>query len=213
MQGSDAPTHSAAIIARDLACQRGDRLLFRRLTLTLGAGEACHITGANGVGKTTLIRTLAGLSLPYAGEAQCTGTVGLLDERTGLDPEQPLGRALDFWFGLDGTADAGAVMERLRLADLAEVPVRYLSTGQRKRAGLARLLGQAADVWLLDEPLSGLDTASQALVEEVVREHITRGGAALIASHQALRIEGLRTLALEDFVPPMEAPEDAEALA
>lgn len=194
-------------MARDLACMRGDRLLFRRLTLTLGAGEACHITGANGAGKTTLIRTLAGLSLPYAGEAQCTGAVGLLDERAGLDPEQPLGRALDFWFGVDRAVEPEEIMRRLRLTDLAEVPVRYLSTGQRKRAGLARLLGQAANVWLLDEPLSGLDTASQGLVEELVSEHVARGGTALIASHQALRIEGLRMLALEDFVPPRESLE------
>jgi len=194
-------------MARDLACMRGDRLLFRRLTLTLGAGEACHITGANGAGKTTLIRTLAGLSLPYAGEAQCTGAVGLLDERAGLDPEQPLGRALDFWFGVDRAVEPEEIMRRLRLTDLAEVPVRYLSTGQRKRAGLARLLGQAANAWLLDEPLSGLDTASQGLVEELVSEHVARGGTALIASHQALRIEGLRMLALEDFVPPRESLE------
>lgn len=200
MQGSDAPQ----IIAKDLACQRGDRLLFRRLTLELRAGEACHITGANGAGKTTLIRTLAGLSAPYVGEARCEGTIGLLDERIGLDPEQTLGAALAFWFGLDGPADRAGVLERLRLGDLVEVPVRYLSTGQRKRAGLARLLGQGAQIWLLDEPLSGLDTTSQGLVEELVSEHCARGGVALIASHQALNVPGLKTLAIEDFVPPPE---------
>lgn len=200
MQGSVPPR----IFARALACRRGDRLLFRGLSLDLGAGEACHITGANGAGKTTLIRTLAGLSAPYAGEAGCAGTAGLLDERTGLDPEQTLSAALDFWFAIDGAGERASVLERLRLTDLMDVPVRYLSTGQRKRAGLARLLGQRAPVWLLDEPLSGLDTASQALVCELIAEHLAGQGAALIASHQSLEVPGLQTLAIEEFVPPAE---------
>lgn len=195
MQGSQSPR----IVAQDLACRRGDRLLFRRLSLALGAGEACHITGANGAGKTTLIRTLAGFSAPYLGQARCEGSVALLDERTGIDPEHTLGAALDFWFAIDDTADRTGVLDRLRLADLVDVPVRYLSTGQRKRAGLARLLGQGAQVWLLDEPLSGLDTASQALVSELINEHLTHQGTALIASHQPLDVPGLQLLAIEDY--------------
>jgi len=205
MQGSAAPQ----IYAKDLACRRGDRLLFRKLSLSIGPGEACHITGANGSGKTTLIRTLAGLSAPYAGEAGCDGPlgkgpVGLLDERIGLDPELALGAALDFWFALDGAPDREGVLARLRLNRLVDVPVRYLSTGQKKRAGLARLLGQGAPVWLLDEPLSGLDTASQELVSDLVIEHLGNQGSALIASHQPLSVPGLKTLALEDFAVPLE---------
>jgi len=200
MQASIAPR----IVASNLACRRGDRLLFRRLSLELAAGEACHITGANGAGKTTLIRTLAGLSSAYAGEAWCEGGIGLLDERIGLNPEQSLGAALDFWFALDGCVDRAVVLTRLRLNELCEVPVRYLSTGQRKRAALARLLGQDASVWLLDEPLSGLDTASQGLVEDLVTQHCANGGVALIASHQALNMPGLKTLAIEDFTVPPE---------
>ena len=179
-------------------------MLFRKLSLSIGPGEACHITGANGSGKTTLIRTLAGLSTPYAGEAACTGPVGLLEERTGLDPELSLGAALDFWFALDETRDRASVLERLRLSALIDVPVRYLSTGQKKRAGLARLLGQGAPVWLLDEPLSGLDTASQDLVCTLITEHLASGHSALIASHQALDVPGLKTLAIEDYAVPLE---------
>lgn len=190
--------------ARDLACQRGERLLFRRLSFRLEPGAACHVTGANGAGKTTLLRALAGLTTPFAGEVRREGTLGLLDERSGLNPELPLERALAFWFGVDGAGDAAAIMARMRLAGLSEVPVRYLSTGQKKRAALARLIGQRAAIWLLDEPLSGLDTASQGLVTELVAEHCRTGGIALIASHQALGVPGMTSFAIEDFAAPPE---------
>ncbi|MEM6826505.1 MAG: heme ABC exporter ATP-binding protein CcmA [Pseudomonadota bacterium] len=200
MQGSVA----LRIYANKLACRRGDRLLFRKLSLELGPGEACHVTGANGSGKTTLIRTLAGLNAPFTGTAQCEGAIGLMDERTGLDTEQPVGRALDFWFAIDGTSDRETVLDRLGLTSLIDVPVRYLSTGQRKRAGFARLLGQGAKVWLLDEPLSGLDTSSQELVRELIIEHLDNQGVALIVSHQSLPLPGLKTLAIEDFAAEPE---------
>ena len=177
----------------------------------MGAGEACHVTGANGAGKTTLIRTLAGLNAPFAGEAQCEGAVGLLDERTGLDPERSLGEALAFWFALDTTQDRAAILGRLCLTDLVDVPVRYLSTGQRKRAGLARLLGQGASVWLLDEPLSGLDTASQDLVCALIAEHLENQGTALIASHQPLDGPGLQSLAIDEFMDPLELQDGWDA--
>jgi len=192
---------SPLLAADNLACRRGERLLFRRLSFRLEAGAACHVTGANGAGKTTLIRALAGLTTPYAGSVTREGALALLDERSGLDPDLPLARALAFWFGVDGAGDGAAIMARLRLDALAEVPVRYLSTGQKKRAALARVLGQAASVWLLDEPLSGLDTASQTLVSELVREHCAGGGIALIASHQPLDVPGMESFAIEDFAP------------
>jgi len=193
-----------ALTAHDLACRRGERLLFRRLTFALEAGAACHVTGANGAGKTTLIHVLAGLTTPYAGAVRREGSLGLIDERTGLDPDLPLGRALDFWFGLDDAADRDTTIARLRLGGLREVPVRYLSTGQKKRAALARLLGQAAQIWLLDEPLSGLDTASQGLVGELLREHCASGGIALIASHQPLEVPGMTSFSIEDYAPADE---------
>ncbi|WP_324074621.1 MAG: heme ABC exporter ATP-binding protein CcmA [Erythrobacter sp.] len=195
-----------SLVADNLACRRGERLLFRRLSFRLEAGAACHVTGANGAGKTTLIRALAGLTTPYAGSVNREGALALLDERTGLDPALPLGKALAFWFALDGAETSSAIMERLRLDALAEVPVRYLSTGQKKRAALARVIGQAAPVWLLDEPVSGLDAASQSLVSTLVREHCAGGGIALIASHQALDVPGMTSFAIEDFAP---AGEDA----
>lgn len=192
---------SPSLSAENLACRRGERLLFRRLSFRLDAGAACHVTGANGAGKTTLIHALAGLTTPYAGTITRNGTLALLDERTGLDPDLPLGRSLAFWFAVDGAAAGQAIITRLRLDALAEVPVRYLSTGQKKRAALARVLGQKAAIWLLDEPLSGLDTASQGLVSLLVREHCAAGGIALIASHQPLAVPGMSAFAIEDFAP------------
>ena len=188
------PEH-ISLTATDLACRRGERLLFRGLSLALGPGEALHVTGPNGVGKSSLLRMLAGLLRPFAGTVERLGAIGLIDERHALDPQVELGTALAFWGALDG----GPVpLQPLGLKDLLDVPVRYLSTGQKKRAALARLLGQRAPVWLLDEPLNGLDNDGKTLVEGLITEHLSAGGLAVIASHQALA-SGAKQLALAEF--------------
>ncbi|MEO1220077.1 MAG: heme ABC exporter ATP-binding protein CcmA [Pseudomonadota bacterium] len=198
----------AELKAMDLACRRGDRLLFRKLSFSLGEGEALHVTGANGTGKTTLMRALAGLTTPFAGEVVRSGELGLLDERPALDLDQPLGKALAFWNQVDRCADPSEAQGSLGLSRLLEVPVRYLSTGQRKRAGLAALLGRGIPIWLLDEPLSGLDVAAIGTVTRLIADHVEAGGTALIASHQTLAIEGLQTLELGDFAPATQAEEE-----
>jgi len=189
------------ITAREISCRRGERLLFRALSLDLSPGEACQVAGANGIGKSSLIRILAGLAAPYSGTVERAGGLGLIDERTALDPQLPLGRALAFWGGMDGTglAEGEAIARRLGLADLLDVPVRYLSTGQKKRAAFARLMGQAAAVWLLDEPLNGLDKDAAAIVAALAAEHCATGGICVIASHQNFAIPGLHRLKLADF--------------
>jgi heme exporter protein A len=183
----------------DLACRRGDRMLFRGLELALGPGEAIQVGGPNGVGKSSLLRIIAGLLLPHAGAVESAGAIGLIDERPALDPSLPLGRALAFWRRLDGAIDDAA--GRLGLGSLLDVPVRYLSTGQKKRAAFVRLIGQAAPIWLLDEPLNGLDHDAARLAEALTAEHCAAGGIALVASHQAFALPGMRRIELTDFAP------------
>lgn len=183
--------------AQDLACRRGDRLLFARLSFALEAGQALQLAGSNGIGKSSLIRILAGLLPAFAGSVERSGTMGLVDERPALDPHQPLGKALGFWQRLDGPADNCAA--QLGLGELMDVPVRYLSTGQKKRAALARLIGQRAPIWLLDEPLNGLDVKGVALVEELAAQHCREGGICVIASHQPFALPALQRIELQDF--------------
>lgn len=191
---------TASLAATDLACRRGERLLFRGLSLKLGRGEALHVTGANGVGKSSLIRILAGLLRPLTGQVARHGAVDLVDERHALDPDLALGSALRFWADLDrvGPGALESCSDRMGLTSLLNVPVRYLSTGQRKRAALARLQARAAPIWLLDEPLNGLDSGGVGLVEEVIAEHLSNGGLAIIASHQPLAADAT-VLSLSEF--------------
>lgn len=184
--------------ADGLACRRGERVLFAGLSLALRPGEALHVAGPNGTGKSSLLRILAGLAQPMAGALTVRESLGLMDERCALDSSWPLGRALAFWQRIDGSGAPHAAS--LGLAGLEDVPVGYLSTGQRKRAAFARLLAQEARIWLLDEPLNGLDTDAVALVERLVADHCARGGVAVIASHQPFALAGMRRLDLEALV-------------
>lgn len=123
--------------------------------------------------------------------------MALSDERLPLDVHRPLGAALDFWRQLDGAAD---VCNDFGLEDLLDVPVRYLSTGQRKRAALACLATGGARIWLLDEPLNGLDAHWATAAQAAIEAHRARGGIAVIASHQPLELQRLEVLPLLDHV-------------
>lgn len=184
------------LAATDLACRRGERVLFSRLSFQLAPGEALQVSGSNGIGKSSLMRILAGLLRPFAGSVASEGAIGLIDERPALDPQLPLGRALAFWQRLDG---AKALPGGLGLEYLLDVPVRYLSTGQKKRAAFARLLSQKVPVWLLDEPLNGLDREAVGTVEALAARHLAAGGICLIASHQAFTLPGMKQIELADF--------------
>lgn len=168
--------------------------------MSLAPGDAIRIAGSNGIGKSSLIRILAGLLRPFEGKVERLGAAGLLDERPALDPYVTLGSALAFWQNIDGrNGEEPPSLARLGLADLMDVPVGYLSTGQTKRAALARLIGQRAPIWLLDEPLNGLDTQAVSLTEKLASEHCRAGGICVIASHQPFEMADLQTLNLSDF--------------
>lgn len=195
------------MIAKDLACRRGDRVLFHGLSLSLNAGDALHVTGANGIGKSSLLRIMAGLLHPYAGSIESHGAIGLLDERPALDLHRPLGQVLSFWARIDDAPrnERETMADLLGLGPLQDVPVRYLSTGQRKRAALVRLIDQNAPVWLLDEPLNGLDSEATGIVERIVADHCSAGGIAVIASHQPFTTPAIAQFDLTQCVPPPQA--------
>jgi heme exporter protein A len=193
----EQPTrHDARLAATDLACRRGERVLFSGLGFELRGGEALQIAGPNGIGKTSLLRIAAGLLRPLAGRIERRGDIALLDDRLALDEHRPLSHALAFWRRLDGhSADVG----RFGLGELLDVPVRYLSTGQRKRAAFARLAARQAPIWLLDEPLNGLDAGAVELVQGLTFEHCAAGGLVLIASHQPFALTVMREVMLAEF--------------
>ena len=164
----------------DVALERGGRLLFEGMTLALGPGEALHVAGPNGSGKSSLIRLAAGLLRARAGDVK-NASAALADDSLALDRELPLRRALAFWGG-----QVDRAMETLGIAHLAQAPVRLLSTGQLKRATLARVAASNAPLWLLDEPLNGLDTPGAERLAKLLREHRESGGAVVAASHQPL---------------------------
>lgn len=171
---------------------RGGRTLFASLDLTLRAGAAAIVTGPNGAGKTTLLRIAAGLADADAGTVDRAGRVAWLGEGAALDGERTLAAALHFWAVADGEGDPeGRVAKGLAAFDLTalgEVPVRLLSTGQRRRGALARVVASGAALWLLDEPANGLDASAVGALEVALAAHRAAGGAVLVATHQPLSL-------------------------
>lgn len=178
--------------AEGLSIYRGDRRLLADFELRLGAGELLHLRGPNGIGKTSLLETLAGLRPVREGHVHGPGeAAGLhwLGHRNGLSLSLSPLENLQDWCGFNGLPAEGvaAVLERLGLPARARLRAcRRLSAGQKRRAALARLLLVPRPLWLLDEPLDGLDAAGLALFAELATAHLDSGGAVLMTSHQPL---------------------------
>lgn len=199
------------LVADNLVIERGGRVIVDGVSFRATGGEALLLTGPNGAGKTTLLRALAGF-LPLAGGA--IRVEPAVDDHTRAEQVHAIGHAnavkahltvaenLQFWarfLGGDLGADARveAAMDAFALADLAEFPASYLSAGQKRRVGLARLLAAPRPIWLLDEPTVSLDAASTARLAEVVNHHSGAGGIVIAATHLPLGLERTRDLRLQ----------------
>ena len=194
----------------DLACARGGRSLFENLSLELHAGQCLEVRGANGSGKSTLLRVAAGLFPDYEGTVDAADSFylghkpavsGLLSPRENLQWYERL--SLAHAPGPDGNDSSGtaasAIADALRAVGLgacADIPCGQLSQGQQRRAGLARALLFPGRLWLLDEPLTALDTQGRAMVGGLIRAHCDGGGAVLCATHQALGDAGVPVIEL-----------------
>lgn len=181
---------------RGLAIRRGPRFLFRNLELALSPGDVVQLTGPNGSGKSTLLRLLAGFSPPDAGtvtmegagEADAATLIQYFGHREGLRAALTARENLAFLASLLG-GDPGRIpdaLARLGISRLADLPVRVLSEGQRRRVALSRLLLAPRPIWLLDEPLASLDVEAIEIVSALIADHAAAGGSALVATHQPL---------------------------
>ena len=208
------------LVASDLACFRGDRLLFRALGFEVRSGQALQVRGPNGCGKTTLLRMLCGLTRPESGVIRWRGRalaardpeflrdlryVGHSDGiKLALTPRENLHAVLAIG-AFAGEATAQATLEsaletalaRLALGDFMDVPCRTLSAGQRRRVALARLALGDARLWLLDEPFTALDATASDAVRALIEAHLERGGCAVLTSHQAIRLDAARCTSVE----------------
>jgi heme exporter protein A len=187
--------------AEAVSIERGGRLVLAGLSFTVAAGEALTIMGPNGIGKSTLLRALAGFVRLAAGRFACAPApaerlaeaLHYIGHAEALKTQLTAAENLAFWSALLGPAGDGAMtvdaaLDRLGLLRAKDLPATYLSAGQRRRLGLARLLTVMRPIWLLDEPMTALDGEGQALLGTMMRAHLARGGMVLAATHAGLGI-------------------------
>ena len=188
------------LAVHDLAVSRGGMRAVENVSFTLDRGEALILRGPNGVGKTTLLRTVAGLQPPVAGRIDLPDdAIAYAAHADGLKAALSVAENLRFWARIFGRAEIGAAIAAMNLGGLVDRPAASLSAGQKRRLGLARLLVTGRPLWVLDEPTVSLDAESVGLFAAVVRAHLAGGGAALMATHIDLGLDEARVLDLTPF--------------
>ena len=194
------------LAVKDLTIARGGVPVLEGLSFRLEMGEALVLRGPNGIGKTTLLRTVAGLQPPVTGEVLSDGEeVAYAGHSDGLKATLTVRENLTFWAQVFGQGDdIQHALEGFDLKNLVDRAAGSLSAGQKRRLGLARLMVTGRPIWILDEPTVSLDVASVALFAEAIRAHLKRGGAALMATHIDLGLAEARILDVGPFkaVPP-----------
>ena len=162
-------------------------------------GDIVWLRGSNGSGKTSLLRAIAGLLPVAVGTVERTGKLAMTDDAIALDYDQSLDDALRYWAKLDGAsgAELEAAMTSLDLVPLAELPVRMLSAGQKRRGSLARTIASGAAIWLLDEPYNGLDQANLTRLDAAIERHAASQGIVIIASHVAPSVNVANSVMLD----------------
>ena len=192
--------------AENLACNRGGREVFAGLNFVLAAGEALLVVGRNGAGKSSLLRLIAGLVRHSAGQIELTGgeaeapiaeQAHYLGHQDAVKPSLTVAENLSFWIDfLGGGKPVASALEAVGLGPLADLPAAYLSAGQRRRLSIARLAAVARPLWLLDEPTTALDVASQVRLAEMMRAHLSGGGLIVAAAHGGIGLDRARELRL-----------------
>ncbi|MHC9234253.1 heme ABC exporter ATP-binding protein CcmA [Pseudooceanicola sp. 502str34] len=179
-----------SLTIKDLAIARGGIPVLRGLSFSLAAGEALILRGPNGIGKTTLLRTIAGLQPPLAGAISADRElIAYAAHADGIKATLSVEENLRFWAAIYGTGDITPALEGFDLTKLTDRPAGGLSAGQKRRLGLARLMVTGRSIWVLDEPTVSLDVASVALFAQAVQRHLAGGGMALIATHIDLGLD------------------------
>ena len=191
--------------AENLAGERGGETIFAGLSFALSEGEALVVTGPNGSGKSTLLRIICGLLQPEAGKVELRedGTVlpvraacHYLGHQNAMKPALSVRENLSFWLKFNGAAQSeiDEALEAVDLPGVEHLPFGYLSTGQKRRVSIAKLLVSHRPLWIVDEPTAGLDKASEARFAEIMRGHMREGGMIVAATHIPLGLEGVSAL-------------------